>query len=64
MFLFLGRDEHNVWIPAAQLVVERENGEIIAEGLKSSIAFTFTFVAFSFTFVAFSFTFIRPLSEC
>ena len=34
MFLFLVRDEYNVWIPAAHLVVERENGEIIAEGLK------------------------------
>ena len=34
MFSFLVRDEYNVWIPAAHLVVERENGEIIAEGLK------------------------------
>lgn len=34
MFSFLVRDEHNVWIPTAHLVVERENGEIIAEGLK------------------------------
>ena len=34
MFSFLVRDEHNVWIPTAHLVVERENAEIIAEGLK------------------------------
>ena len=34
MFSFLVRDEYNVWIPTAHLVVERENGEIIAEGLK------------------------------
>ena len=34
MFSFLVRDEHNVWIPTAHLVVERENGEIIAEGLR------------------------------
>ena len=33
MFSFLVRNEHNVWIPTAHLVVERENGEIIAEGL-------------------------------
>ena len=31
MFLFLVRNEHNEWIPIAHLVVERENGEIIAE---------------------------------
>jgi len=34
MFSFLVRDEHNMWIPTAHLVVERENGEIIAEGLR------------------------------
>ena len=34
MFSFLVRDEHNVWIPTAHLIVERENGEIIAAGLK------------------------------
>ena len=34
MFSFLVRDECNIWIPTAHLVVERENGEIIAEGLK------------------------------
>ncbi|KAF8418741.1 hypothetical protein EV426DRAFT_618294 [Tirmania nivea] len=34
MFSFLVRNEHNVWIPTAHLVVERENGEIIAEGLR------------------------------
>ena len=34
MFSFLVRDEHNVWIPTAHLVVERENGDIIAEGLR------------------------------
>ena len=34
MFSFLVRDEYNVWIPAAYLVVERENGDIIAEGLR------------------------------
>ncbi|KAF8441166.1 hypothetical protein BGX38DRAFT_1272784 [Terfezia claveryi] len=34
MFSFLVRNEHNIWIPTAHLVVERENGEIIAEGLK------------------------------
>lgn len=34
MFSFLVRDEHSVWIPTAHLVVERENGEIIADGLK------------------------------
>ena len=34
MFSFLVWDEHNGWIPAAHLVVEGENGEIIAEELK------------------------------
>ena len=34
MFSFLVRNEYNIWIPTAHLVVERENGEIIAEGLK------------------------------
>ena len=34
VFSFLVRDEYNVWIPTAHLVVEHENGEIIAEGLK------------------------------
>lgn len=34
MFSFLVRNEHNVWIPTAHPVVECENGEIIAEGLK------------------------------
>jgi len=34
MFSFLVRNEHNIWIPTAHLVVERENGEIIAEGLR------------------------------
>ena len=34
MFSFLVRNEHNVWIPTAHLVVERENGEHIAEGLR------------------------------
>ncbi|RPB23976.1 hypothetical protein L211DRAFT_849142 [Terfezia boudieri ATCC MYA-4762] len=37
MFSFLVRNEHNVWIPMAHLVVERENGEIIAEGLRHRI---------------------------
>ncbi|RPB21122.1 hypothetical protein L211DRAFT_870168 [Terfezia boudieri ATCC MYA-4762] len=34
MFSFLVRNEHNIWIPTAHLVVERENGEITAERLK------------------------------
>ena len=34
MFLFLVCNEYNIWIPTAHLVVERENGEIIAEALK------------------------------
>ena len=34
MFSFLVRDEHSVWIPTAHLVVERENGEVIADALK------------------------------
>jgi len=34
MFSVLVRDEHNVWTPTAHLVVERENGEIIAQGLR------------------------------
>ena len=34
MFSFLVRNEHNIWIPTAHLVVEHENGEIITEGLK------------------------------
>ena len=34
MYSFLVRDEHKMWIPTAHMVVERENGEIIAEGLK------------------------------
>ena len=34
MFSFLVRNEYNIWIPTAHLVVERENGEIIAEGLQ------------------------------
>ena len=33
MWSFLVRNEYNVWIPTAHFVVERENGEIIAEGL-------------------------------
>ena len=33
MFSFLVCDEYNVWIPTAHMVVERENGEIIAAGL-------------------------------
>ena len=35
MFSFLVRNEYNIWIPTAHLVVERENGEIIAEKLKN-----------------------------
>ncbi|KAF8428713.1 hypothetical protein EV426DRAFT_711386 [Tirmania nivea] len=35
MFSFLIRNEHNIWIPAVHLVVERENGDIIAEGLRT-----------------------------
>jgi hypothetical protein len=34
MFSFLVRDEHNVWVPTAHLVVERENGEVISDALK------------------------------
>ena len=34
MFSFLVRNEYNIWILAAHLVVERENGEVITEGLK------------------------------
>ena len=34
MCSFLVRNEYNIWIPTAHLVVERENGEIIAKGLK------------------------------
>ena len=34
IFSFVVRDEYNVWIPTAHLVVERENGEIIAAGLR------------------------------
>jgi len=34
MFSFLVRNQHNVWIPTAHLVVERENRDIIAKGLR------------------------------
>ncbi|RPB25197.1 hypothetical protein L211DRAFT_836521 [Terfezia boudieri ATCC MYA-4762] len=34
MFSFLVRDEHNVWIPTAHMVVERGNEETIVEGLR------------------------------
>ncbi|KAF8448199.1 hypothetical protein BGX38DRAFT_1260228 [Terfezia claveryi] len=34
MFSFLVRDEHNVWIPTAHLVVERGSEETIVEGLR------------------------------
>lgn len=34
MFSFLVRDEHGVWIPTADFVVERENSDVLAGALK------------------------------